>query len=69
MNRRVFLKTVGFGAASLALPSCIANSKQLTEVPQAYKKPNIVFILIDDMGWTDVGCYGSKFHETPNIDR
>lgn len=33
------------------------------------KKPNIIFILIDDMGWMDLGCYGSKFYETPNIDR
>ena len=30
--------------------------------------PNIVFILIDDMGQRDVGCYGSRFYETPNID-
>ncbi|MBT5877016.1 MAG: sulfatase [Candidatus Latescibacteria bacterium] len=33
------------------------------------RKPNFVFILIDDMGWTDLGCYGSSFYETPNIDR
>ncbi|HUU90863.1 MAG TPA: sulfatase-like hydrolase/transferase, partial [Phycisphaerae bacterium] len=32
-------------------------------------KPNVVLILIDDMGWTDVACYGSKYYETPNIDR
>lgn len=32
-------------------------------------KPNIVFILIDDMGYTDVGYMESKFYETPNIDR
>jgi len=31
--------------------------------------PNIVFVLIDDMGWRDIGCYGSAFYETPNIDR
>ena len=31
--------------------------------------PNIVFILIDDMGWRDLSCYGSPFYETPNIDR
>ncbi len=32
-------------------------------------RPNIIFILIDDMGWTDVCCYGSSFYETPNLDR
>lgn len=30
---------------------------------------NFIFILIDDMGWRDLGCYGSSFYETPNIDR
>ena len=37
------------------------------EAPE--KKLNFVFILIDDMGWTDLACYGSKFYETPNIDK
>jgi len=64
MNRRGFLKAIGLGAASLAVPSCTAVS-----ATKLQKKPNIVFILIDDMGWPDVACYGSKFHETPNIDR
>ena len=32
-------------------------------------KPNIVFILIDDLGWKDIGCCGSPFYETPNLDR
>ena len=32
-------------------------------------KPNVVFFLVDDLGWADVGCYGSTFHETPHIDR
>jgi arylsulfatase A-like enzyme len=32
-------------------------------------RPNIVFILVDDMGWTGPACYGSDLHETPNIDR
>ncbi|HEV3203019.1 MAG TPA: sulfatase [Gemmataceae bacterium] len=35
----------------------------------AQPKLNFVFILIDDMGWKDVGCYGSTFYKTPNIDR
>lgn len=32
-------------------------------------KPNLVFILIDDMGWADGSCFGSKFYQTPNLDR
>lgn len=42
----------------------------LSKVSAASGKPlNIVFILIDDMGWTDLAVYGSKLYETPNIDR
>lgn len=33
------------------------------------RPPNIVYILIDDLGWKDLGCYGSEFYETPNIDK
>jgi arylsulfatase A-like enzyme len=33
------------------------------------ERPNIVFILIDDMGWTDLHCFGSTVFETPNIDK
>ncbi len=33
------------------------------------RRPNVVFILADDLGWTDLGCYGSRYYETPHIDR
>ena len=33
------------------------------------KRPNILFILCDDLGWTDLACYGSSFYETPNLDK
>ena len=33
------------------------------------KSPNVIFFLVDDLGWSDLGCYGSEFYETPNIDK
>jgi arylsulfatase A-like enzyme len=41
----------------------------VAESAPASAKPNVVFILADDLGWADLGCYGSTFHETPNLDR
>ena len=35
----------------------------------ASRLPNIVFFLVDDLGWSDVGCFGSSFYDTPNIDQ
>src|SRR5262249_49739893 len=31
-------------------------------------KPNVIFFLVDDMGWTDVACFGSDLYDTPNVD-
>ncbi len=49
---------VGFFATGLCFSTTAQN-----------QKPNIVFILADDLGWTDLGCMGSDFYETPNIDK
>lgn len=52
----------------LALWLCSLNSWARGQEATA-AKPNIIFILADDLGWTDTGAYGSTYYETPNIDR
>ena len=37
--------------------------------PKGEKPPNVLFIIADDLGWADLGAYGSKFYETPNLDQ
>lgn len=50
--------------------TAIFLSAGMMQCQQPEEKPmNVVFFLVDDLGWRDVGCYGSSFYETPNIDR
>lgn len=67
-NRRDFLRAVGAGTASLVAGCTDTFSRQL-EIKAAIRKLNIVLILVDDLGWKDVGFMGSEYYETPNIDR
>jgi arylsulfatase A-like enzyme len=67
-TRRHFLKAIGLGVAAFAIQSS-KDSVKLFANGSTDKKPNIVFILVDDLGWIDTGCYGSKYYETPNIDK
>ncbi len=50
----------------LAFVAVSGRSPLLADEPS---RPNIVLVLADDLGWTGLGCYGSSFYETPNIDR
>ncbi len=42
---------------------------QTTSLLAEERRPNVILFLVDDLGWRDLGCYGSKFHDTPNIDQ
>lgn len=57
----VFKRRVSLGLLFLAGP--------LSVFATAPAKPNIVVVMADDMGWRDLGCYGSTFYETPHIDQ
>ncbi|MCP5109708.1 MAG: sulfatase, partial [bacterium] len=51
------------------LQFCFAAVLASTPTPASARPPNVVLILIDDLGWMDLGCQGSSFYETPQIDR
>ncbi len=53
--------------SALLLISCV--SILAADSASSVVKPNIIFILADDLGQRDLGCYGSTFYETPNLDR
>ena len=72
MNRRDFLRSTGFAAAAFGLGGLGAKTTALAagvSKNNIQSTPNFLFILADDLGWSQVGCYGSNFYETPNIDR
>ena len=50
----------------LTILLCLACSELSQKINS---RPNVLFILVDDLGWKDLSCYGSSFYETPNIDR
>jgi arylsulfatase A len=55
-------------AASIALPGATRPVSSTGGLP-ASARPNVLVIVVDDLGWADTGAYGSAFHETPAIDR
>ncbi|MCU0914128.1 MAG: sulfatase-like hydrolase/transferase [Planctomycetes bacterium] len=70
MKRRDFLKAAGavtaLGLGGMAKAAGLGDG-ETRKKPRG--RPNFVFFLVDDLGRQDLGCYGSTFYETPNLDR
>lgn len=70
-TRRDFLKALANHTASGLV--CSAAASAFTPLgafaAQPNRKPNIIFILADDLGWAELGCYGNTFNETPNLNK
>ena len=66
-NRREFLSLAAGSAAAMLSTSGCKNG--LSGIGNSPKKPNIIFIMADDLGYGDLGCYGQKHIRTPNIDK
>ena len=64
ISRRSFLQKTGVALAGLGVCD-FALSESNSKSPC----PNIIFIMVDDMGWAELGCYGNTFNETPNLNK
>ncbi|UCG49225.1 MAG: sulfatase-like hydrolase/transferase, partial [Phycisphaerales bacterium] len=62
-SRREFIRAAGFGLGWLMAPR-FSPARGVSK-----RRPNIVFILADDMGWMDSTVYGSRYYRTPNLER
>lgn len=71
LTRRKFVKGAAAGASLLFGPLSSVGKTHAAHPPAAHTKtsrPNVVFILADDLGWGDLSCYGRPDYRTPNID-
>lgn len=58
-----------FNINLLIASSLTVTSSVLLMSCQKEQRPNVLFFVADDLGWTDLSCYGSTFYETPHIDQ
>ncbi len=68
LNRRQFLTLVAGGAAAALMSPAGCQSQFVRAAKPAAKRPNIIFIMADDLGYECLGCYGSASYKTPVLD-
>jgi arylsulfatase A-like enzyme len=66
MNCRTFRKTGLLGCLLIVAGAAMGGIQVLAD---DQIRPNVVLIVADDLGWTDLGCYGSDFYQSPHLDR
>jgi arylsulfatase A-like enzyme len=66
-----WLRMVGIALIPLTVLAVTLGSIATSQAADLARsdRPNIIFVMADDLGYTDLACYGSKYYETPNIDR
>ena len=62
INRRSFLRNIVLGTLAFIAAQHLVAAENTN-------RPNIILIMADDLGYGDLGCYGSKLNTTPNLDR
>src|SRR5579883_1032926 len=68
-SRREFCLSLLSAILLGAVAATSAHAQDSTNHPPAPRRPSIIFILADDLGYGDLGCYGQKDIKTPNIDK
>ncbi|MHC4632323.1 MAG: sulfatase family protein [Planctomycetota bacterium] len=69
MNRRAFLRNMGFGALGYSLAPIGYHGIARSAASSMDTKPNFVIVFTDDQGYGDLGCYGSETIHSPRLDR
>jgi arylsulfatase A len=70
ITRRQFIRFLGAGATATILSGCTEGGRSFFgRKSSRIDKPNFIIIFCDDLGYGDLGCFGSQVHRTPNLDR